>query len=201
LSSLVLVALASAGAATAQTFTLELDPKQTTVEFGFGATLHNVDGSLQMDHGAIEIDTATGAASGQIVLDAKSAQTGVVRRDRKMHEKILESPTYPQVVYTLERIDGTLNRSGHSDLQLHGILELHGVRLPAAILATANADGDRITATGTFTVPYMQWGMKDPSVFLLRVEKTVHIQIRTAGVLKASTPPAAAPAPQASPPH
>jgi polyisoprenoid-binding protein YceI len=186
--TLFLVGLLLAASVSAQKLTLELDPNETRVEFGFGATLHSVAGSLRLEHGRLEIDPATGAASGEIVLDAKSAKTGVVRRDEKMHQEILESTLFPKVTYRLERIDGTVNRTGRSDLQLHGQLELHGVRLPAAILAVATVNGDRVTATGTFTVPYRQWGMKDPSVFVLRVEKEVHIKITAMGTLKPAPP-------------
>jgi polyisoprenoid-binding protein YceI len=183
-----LVGLLLAASVSAEKLTLELDPGQTRVEFGFGATLHSVSGSLRMEHGRLEFDSATGVASGMIVLDAKSAQTGVARRDEKMHQEILESASFPKVTYTLERIDGKINRTGRSDLQLHGTLELHGVRLPAAILAVATVNGDQVTATGTFIVPYREWGMKDPSVFVLRVEKEVHIQIKAVGVIKPAAP-------------
>jgi len=182
--TLFLVGLLLAASASAEPLVLELDPNQTRVEFGFGATLHSVSGSLRLEHGRLEIDPVTGAASGEIVLDAKSAKTGVARRDEKMHQEILESATFPKVTYTLERIDGAVHRTGRSEIQLHGTLELHGVRLPAAIVAVATVDGDKVTATGTFTVPYREWGMKDPSVFVLRVEKEVHIQIKAVGVLK-----------------
>ena len=75
----------------AETWTFTLDPAATEVRFTLGATLHVVSGSLRAREGRIVLDPETGEASGRIVLDATSAETGNRRRDDKMHEKILES--------------------------------------------------------------------------------------------------------------
>jgi polyisoprenoid-binding protein YceI len=190
-------ALAAATAARADELTLEIDAAASSVDFDFGATLHEVSGTLRLQGGTIHLDTATGVASGEITAVATSAQTGIERRDHKMHEKILESATFPTIVFKVERIDGPVNRTGHSDLQLHGTLTLHGTSLPASILATASATGDRVQATGHFTVPYLKFGMPDPSVFLLRVAKEVHVTLHIVGhLLPAATsaiPPTPAP--------
>jgi polyisoprenoid-binding protein YceI len=167
----------------AETLTFILDPAATTIELGFGATLHSVAGSLQVKEGIIHIDPATGQASGRIVIDATSADTGVKRRDRKMHEKILESPKFPLMVFTVERVSGMLNRAGRSEIELHGTLDMHGVKRPMDLVVTAKADGDKVAAVGHVTIPYLKWGMADPSFFILRVDKEVHVQIRAAGSL------------------
>lgn len=167
----------------AETWTFELDPAATSVRFHFGATLHTVHGSLRASEGRIELDPATGQASGRIVLDATSAETGNARRDEKMHEKILESERYPRMVYTVRRVTGTLNPAGKSEMQLHGTLEMHGVSRPLDLLATADVAGGRVTAEGALTLPYLDWGMSDPSFFVLRVEKQVHVTLEAVGRL------------------
>ena len=103
LLALILPLAARAGA---QTLTFDLDPQATQVTFGFGATLHSVKGTLKVPAGKIQLDIATGRASGEIVLDLASASTGNSRRDKKMHEKILETARYPQAVLHVERVDG-----------------------------------------------------------------------------------------------
>lgn len=167
----------------AQMKTFELDPGKTTVEFTFGATLHTVRGSLRAERGMIRFDLATGAAEGTVVLDATSASTGNSRRDRKMHEKILESERFPDMVFSVERISGVMKEEGRNDIQLHGILEMHGTRRPIALPATALVDGDRVTATGALDIPYMEWGLADPSFFILRVAKEVHVEVKASGRL------------------
>src|SRR4051794_15849309 len=178
---LLALILALAAAAAAQTLTFDLDPQATQVTFGFGATLHSVKGALRVPAGKVQLDIATGKASGEIVLDMTSATTGNARRDKKMHEKILETSHYPQAVLHVERIDGELHREGRSELQLHGTLDFHGASHPVALPAVANAKGDRVTATGVLAIPYVQWGLKDPSFFILRVEKEVKVQVRAVG--------------------
>jgi polyisoprenoid-binding protein YceI len=163
--------------------TFELDPKATTVAFTFGATLHTVDGSLRAKEGTIQVDPETGTAKGWIVLDATSAQTGNSRRDRKMHEKILESQRYPDIVFDVERISGKLTPVGRSEFELHGTLDFHGTKRPIALPVVATSDGRQVTATGTMIVPYLQWGLKDPSFLFLRVEKEVRVTVKAVGRL------------------
>jgi polyisoprenoid-binding protein YceI len=185
---LFLSALSFASLVSAESLTFELDPSATTVEFKFGATLHTVEGSLRAKQGTVRIDTETGAATGWILLDATSASTGNARRDRKMHEKVLESRRHPDIVFDVERVSGKLNRIGHSEFELHGTLNFHGAHHPFALPATATSDGDKVMATGTVVVPYVEWGLKDPSFFILRVEKEVRVTVHAMGRIAGQAP-------------
>lgn len=182
------VALLLALPLSAATYTFTLDPATTKVDFTFGATLHTVDGFMRAREGTVRIDPDTHEASGRFVLDATSAQTGVSRRDRKMHEKILESPRYPDIVFEPQRFSGELNPVGRSQLELHGMLELHGTKRPMDMTVVATSDGTQVKGTGTMIVPYLQWGLRDPSFFLLRVEKEVRVTIHAVGHLSGGGP-------------
>lgn len=187
-ASLFMVALSLASALSAENLVFELDPSHSTVEFTFGATLHRVNGSLRTKNGTIQVDPQTGTASGWIMLDATSARTGNSRRDRKMHEKILESGRFPDIVFDIQRVSGRLNRAGRSELQLHGTLDFHGTRHPISLPAVANSHGSEVTATGTLVIPYVEWGLKDPSFLFLRVEKQVRVTVKAAGRIVGQTP-------------
>jgi polyisoprenoid-binding protein YceI len=177
------LAMATAAPAAAETVVLQLDPQATHVSFSFGATFKGVRGGLDVREGQITLAPETGAAGGRIVLDLTSARTGVIRRDRKMHQKILESAQYPLATFYPERVDGRLHREGSSDIQIHGRLDFHGASHEIGIVATAKAHGDQVTANGFFTIPYIAWGLRDPSFFILRVAKEVRVDVQAVGRL------------------
>ena len=45
--------------------------------------------------------------------------------------------------------------------------------------------GDEVVASSHFAIPYVDWGMKDPSVLFLKVDKQVNIDIAAARVVVA----------------
>jgi polyisoprenoid-binding protein YceI len=170
-------------AAPAGAWTLELEPTKSRVWFTFGATLHTVRGALAIEEGRFEVDPDTREASGRAVMDLTSASTGNGRRDRKMHAKILESARFPKAVFTLERLDGTIKPVGTSDLLLHGTLDFHGAHRQMLIPAQVRVEGERLTGRCHVTIPYIEWGLADPSFLLLRVAKSVDVTIEVTGRL------------------
>lgn len=177
--------------------TLRLDPAKTEIAFTLGATLHTVEGTARLESGEIRFDPETGEASGRMVVTTASTDTGNKGRDRDMHEKVLESARYPEIVFTPAAISGTFDPAAASHLTLRGSLEIHGASHPLSLEVDIEADGGRLTARTAFPVPYVEWGMKDPSKFVLRVEKHVEVTVVAVGELEA---PPAAPAPSAAAP-
>jgi len=76
--------------------------------------------------GTFRFDPATGAASGEVTVDARRAETGNAKRDKTMHADVLESERFPSIVFKVERVEGALAESGRSDLRLAGVMILHG---------------------------------------------------------------------------
>lgn len=183
---LILLLALLAEPAAAETLTLTVDPEASSVTFTLGAFLHTVEGSFRIEEGKVAFDPETGTASGRVVVDATSGATGSEGRDEDMHAKVLESETHPDFVLTPTRVEGTFNPSGASELTLHGTLAIHGgkheISIPTTV-AVSPVEGNalRVEATGTFTVPYVEWGMEDPSKFLLRVKKSVEVTVHAEG--------------------
>jgi len=158
---------------------LEFDPAQTKVEFTLSASLHTVHGTFKLKQGGVRIDAATGAASGEIVVDAASGDSGSAARDRRMHADILESGRYPEISFRPDRLEGAVPKQGARSLQVHGIFRIHGVDHEIVLPVDVEAANGQYTATLHFVVPYVQWGMKNPSTFILRVSDKVNITVKT----------------------
>ena len=161
----------------AEQLDLVFDPTRTVIEFTLDATMHKVRGTFQLASGTVRYDPGTGTASGTVLVDARSGQSGNRRRDRDMHHTVLESETFPTIALVPERVTGELPSSGSGDMTLVGWLELgagrHAVQIPLAVTVT----GDQLEISGRFDVPYVQWGLEDPSKFVLRVAEEVTVQV------------------------
>lgn len=186
LALLALLLPGIAATAAAEEITLTLDPEATTIDFTLGAFLHTVEGSFRLGEGQLTFDPETGEISGRVVVDATSGDTGNDKRDRDMHRKVLESEKHPDFVFTPSRLEGVFEPAGASDVTLHGTLRIHGgeheIAIPATVAVNPTASGGRrLEATGTFEVPYVEWGMKDPSKLLLRVAKSVEVTVHAEG--------------------
>jgi polyisoprenoid-binding protein YceI len=175
------LAAAACGHLNGQPTVIELDPAQTHIEFTLGATLHTVHGSFRLKQGTIRFDPATGKAGGAVVVDAASGNSGNEGRDSKMHKSIIESPRFPEIAFTPDSVAGALTGPGPWHVKVHGSFRIHGVEHEMVLPVEAQVGPDHFTATMLFAVPYVSWGMKNPSTFVLRVDPQVAIEIHTAG--------------------
>jgi polyisoprenoid-binding protein YceI len=160
---------------------LNFVPAKTTVNFTLGDVLHTVHGSFDVKHGAVHFDPATNNVSGEILVDATSGHSGSDGRDKKMHKEVLESGRYSDIVFRPDRVEGQVAALGDSTVQVHGMFTIHGAEHEITIPVRVEMAPGRWTATSRFTVPYVKWGMKNPSTFVLRVDQSVGIDIQASG--------------------
>ena len=163
----------------AQPRSFAIDPAQTKVEFTLGSLLHTVHGEFHLKRGNLRFDPQNGKASGELVVDATSGESGSTGRDKKMHASILESAKYPEIAFRPDRVDGKVAAEGKSQVQLHGVFAIHGVEHEILLPVTVEAHGGEYKVLGIFEVPYVKWGMKNPSTLMLRVDDKVQISIQT----------------------
>ena len=173
-------------AASAQQTQITLDPAQTKIDWMLGDVLHTVHGTFKLKSGSIAFDAKTGDASGRIVVDAASGESGNHTRDGKMQKEILESGRYPEIVFLPKHVTGSVPAQGNSTLQVQGVFRIHGGDHDLTLLFTVRADGSRAAATTKFEVPYEAWGMKNPSTLFLKVENKVEMDISTTGTVATS---------------
>ncbi len=170
--------------AVAQQSNLQVDPARTSVQFTLGDVLHTVRGTFHVKRGSLQLDPSAGKLTGEIVVDAKSGDSGSGMRDRKMNREVLESEKYPEISFRPDRLEGPVATTGRSSVKVHGIFGIHGVEREITVPAEVEISADHWTATVHFTVPYEKWGMKNPSTLFLRVNDSVEIDLTAAGVIQ-----------------
>jgi polyisoprenoid-binding protein YceI len=181
---LVLLVLSTARHARAQEAVLELDPAQTQIGFTLGDVLHTVNGTFKLKQGTINFNAATGQASGLVVVDATSGDSGSHARDHKMHKDILQSGQYPEITFAPQQVQGQVLPAGVFKVQVVGTFTMHGESHPLTLIVQANQTGEQLTANVTFSIPYVSWGLKNPSTLFLRVNSTVDIAIQAVGHIR-----------------
>jgi polyisoprenoid-binding protein YceI len=149
-------AAAAQSAATARGIALNLDAAQSKVNYTLDTTLHTVHGTFALKRGAIRIEP-DGKASGEIVADATSGQSGDSGRDKKMHKDVLESAKFTEVVFRPDRVDGKFPASGAVSLQMHGKFGLHGSEHELTVPVKGEITGDHWRGTATIKIPYVEW--------------------------------------------
>jgi polyisoprenoid-binding protein YceI len=164
---------------------IEFNSPKCMVQFALGALLHTVHGTFKVKDATVRFDPASGRASGQIEVDARSGETGESARDRQMHDNVLESNRFPDAVFSLDRVKGQIAPTGESRVEVHGSLRIHGGEHEMTIPVSVNVLNGLVTAKAKFAVPYVAWGMKDPSNLVLRVDKTVEVEVVLIGAVTA----------------
>jgi polyisoprenoid-binding protein YceI len=176
----VSVALLAAGETIlSPTRSFAIDSAQTKVEFTLGSLLHTVHGDFKLKRGTLRYDAQSGKLSGELVVDAASGESGSPARDKRMHASILESAKYPEIIFRPDRVDGKVAAEGRSEVQVHGVFAIHGVEHEMLVPATVGAADGQYNVTVTFEVPYVKWGMKNPSTLMLRVNDKVEVIVQT----------------------
>jgi polyisoprenoid-binding protein YceI len=164
---------------------LDVDPAQSKIHWTLGATAHTVHGTFALKRGDLHIDPATGKAGGEIVADATSGESGNDSRDKKMHKEILESERFSEVVFRPDHLEGKVSPRGSSSVQLHGTFVIHGGEHELTVPVQAELNANHWKGTAKFSVPYVSWGLKNPSGFLLKVDPAVEVELELSGnVLK-----------------
>lgn len=163
---------------------LTLDPTQSKVHFNVDSSLHTVHGTFNLKSGTVHFDPETGKAGGEVIVFATSGDSGSNGRDARMHKEILETAKFPDAAFHPAQVEGKVAASGPSDVKLRGTFTLHGADHDVTAQVHAELSGGHWKGTAQFEVPYVAWGIKDPSNFLLKVKKVVNVELEMAGTMQ-----------------
>ena len=176
-----LMATAAGSRAMAQT-QYHIDPAKSQVGFSLGG-FHDVQGHFSVSSGEITFDRTTGAMSGTVQVDAASGSSDDKSRDKKMDKDQLKVKRFPTITFAPAKFTGTLNATGSSTVQVQGTFMLLGKAHDITVPMTVDIDGTSCTAKGNYAIPYVEWGVKDPSNFLMHMDKLVKIDLAFSGTL------------------
>jgi polyisoprenoid-binding protein YceI len=169
----------------AQEITLKIDAAKSKVHYTVDSTLHTVHGTFALKEGStVHFDPVTGKAGGEVAVYATSGDSGNSSRDERMHKEILETGKYPDFLFRPSQIEGTVATGGASDVKLHGVMLIHGGEHEIVAQVHAELTGDQWKGTAKFEVPYIQWGIKDASTWLLKVKPVVNVEVDMVGAEK-----------------
>jgi polyisoprenoid-binding protein YceI len=176
--ALILV-LSSRAFAQSQSFVV--DPAKSDVLVTLNTTHEVVHGKFQVESGAIQFDHTAPSISGTIVIAAGSGKTGNGSRDKKMNKDILKVDQYATVSFAPKSYAGAIAASGDSTIQVSGVLTLLGKAHDLIIPMRIHLEGSSATADCQFVIPYVQWGLKNPSFLIWKAENDVNVAVHLAG--------------------
>ena len=172
-----------APATLAQQQSFKVNPDSSEVKMTLNTTHEVVHGAFHVQSGRIEFDRATAKLSGSVVVLASSGKTGNDSRDHKMTKDILQVEKYATVSFEPSTYTGAIAPSGDSNLQVTGIFTLLGTPHQITIPMMVHLEGVNATAKAHFVVPYIQWGLKNPSFLFWKADNDVAIDLNLAGTI------------------
>ena len=183
MKSFAVFALAAilAPAVLAQHRTFAVTPDASEVKMKLNTTHEVVNGTFHIQSGSIEFDHGNPKMSGSVVVLAGSGKTGNDSRDKKMNKDILKVDQYTTVSFAPKTYTGTIAPSGDSTIQVNGVFTLIGIAHDLTIPMQIHMDGSKAMARAQFVVPYVQWGLKNPSFLIWKAENDVAIDLNLAG--------------------
>jgi len=176
---IVFIAISSVPAL-AQQGVFELDPAQSTVHFTLKTSLHTVHGDFKFTNGMVTM-RPDNKLSGLLTVDATSGESGDKGRDSKMHKQILESQQFPEITFAPKEFDGQFDAQPESHLRVKGNFRLHGEDHELIIPLSVHFSDSQMTLDAEFAIPYIAWGLKNPSVFIIRASDMVQVSVHAVG--------------------
>jgi hypothetical protein len=173
--------LAPVGLAQHQSFIV--NPDASEVKMTLNTTHEVVVGKFHIQSGAIEFDRSSGKMAGSVVVLAASGDTGNGSRDKKMKNDILKVEQFANVSFEPKSFTGVIAAAGDSAIQVSGVFTLLGTPHEITVPMLVHLDGGGATAKAHFTVPYVQWGLKNPSFLFWKAENDVAIDLSLVGRL------------------
>lgn len=80
--------------------------------------------------------------------------------ERIMHAQVLESDSFPLIEFQSSVVKVTSSGAGQFRAEISGELSVHGVTRPQTIVARVTASGERLRASGEFSIYQTEYGIQ-----------------------------------------
>jgi polyisoprenoid-binding protein YceI len=177
------LAVLFAPATFAQHETFTINPDTSEVKMALKTTHELVNGAFHIQSGSIVFERGAPKMSGSVAVLAGSGKTGNGSRDKRMNKEILRVEQYATISFEPKSYAGVISPSGDSTIQVTGTFTLLGTPHEITIPMMVHLESTTATAKAHFEVPYIQWGLKDPSFLFWKAEKEVAIDLSLNGTL------------------
>jgi polyisoprenoid-binding protein YceI len=153
-------------------YRLDPRPSRFTIRVTAGGLLsafgHNPLIGVRDFSGEVQFDPASPeSASLHVEVSARSLEVAgdVNEKDRReieriMHEQVLESDSYPVIEFQSSEIKVTSSGAGQFRAEISGELSLHGVSRQQTIVARVTSSGERLRASGEFSIYQTEYGIQ-----------------------------------------
>ncbi len=168
----------------AQHQTFAVNPDASEVKIKLNTTHEVVNGTFHVQSGSIDFDRSASHLSGMVVVAAGSGKTGNDSRDKKMNKDILKVEQFTSISFVPRTYTGKIAGSGDSTIQVTGVFTLLGTPHDLTIPMQIHIEGPKVTAKGQLVVPYVQWGLKNPSFLIWKAENDVGVELNLVGDLR-----------------
>jgi polyisoprenoid-binding protein YceI len=172
-----------APAAFAQHHTFVVNPDGSEVKMTLNTTHEVVIGTFHVQSGSIEFDRSNSKMAGSVIVLAGSGKTGNDSRDKKMYRDVLQIEQHATISFEPKTYSGAIASPGESTIQVTGIFTLLGTPHDITIPMLVRLDGASATVKAHFVVPYVQWGLKNPSFLVWKADNDVAIDLNLAGAI------------------
>ena len=123
-----------------------------------------------------------GAASGQLIFDLESLDTGIKMRNEHMKQKYLEVGKYSKATLTLTKIavsPALFTETGKSEpVPFQGKLHLHGIEKPVTGTAKLERNGDQLSVDAQFGIKISDYGIVTPSFSGITMAEDVNVAVQ-----------------------
>jgi polyisoprenoid-binding protein YceI len=177
----VFVALLFAQNAFAQHQTFTVNPDASEVKMTLKTNREIVNGTFHVQSGSIEFDRSAQRIGGSVIVAAGSGKTGNDSRDKKMDRDVLKVDQYTTVTFVPKSYTGAIAPSGDSTIQVSGVFTLLGTPHDLTVPMQVHLEGGKAMVKAQFVIPYVQWGLKNPSFLMWKAQNDVALDLSLAG--------------------